>query len=213
MGSILYFAFIWGIVLTGVPPVRTASPFPGSRATEDTADSRVSPAEAERIIAERANRTLVTLAAHDMGALVALVHPVKGVRFSPYAFIDSAADRVVAKSRISGLWDDTTRYEWGTYDPSDEPILSTFREYYLRFVYDHDYLHAERVGFNDRFMGQGNTLNTIHETYPRGIVVEYHFPGFDPKFDGMDWSSLWLVFERQGSEWFLVGVVHGEWAI
>ena len=30
---------------------------------------------------------------------------------------------------------------------------------------------------------------------------------------GMDWRSLWLVFEKLGAEWFLVGVVHGSWTI
>jgi hypothetical protein len=29
----------------------------------------------------------------------------------------------------------------------------------------------------------------------------------------MDWSSLWLVFQRDGATWYLVGIVHGSWTI
>jgi hypothetical protein len=29
----------------------------------------------------------------------------------------------------------------------------------------------------------------------------------------MDWRSLGLVLEEQKGAWYLVGIVHGEWAI
>ena len=37
------------------------------------------------------------------------------------------------------------------------------------------------------------------------------FPGFDPQYEGMDWSSLRLVIEKYNSEWRLVDLIHGEW--
>jgi hypothetical protein len=43
--------------------------------------------------------------------------------------------------------------------------------------------------------------------------VEYHFSGFDKKFEGMDWASLKLVFENSNNEWYLVGIVHDQWTI
>ncbi|HYF94322.1 MAG TPA: hypothetical protein VD969_19050 [Symbiobacteriaceae bacterium] len=47
--------------------------------------------------------------------------------------------------------------------------------------------------------------------YPDGFMVEFHFPGFEAKYGGMDWRSLRLVYERLGNAWFLVGIIHGQW--
>jgi len=30
------------------------------------------------------------------------------------------------------------------------------------------------------------------------MVVEYHFPGIDPQYGGLDWRSLRLVFQQSG---------------
>jgi (p)ppGpp synthase/HD superfamily hydrolase len=44
-------------------------------------------------------------------------------------------------------------------------------------------------------------------------MVEYHFSGFDPKYEGMDWRSLRLVFEEKDNIWHLVGIIHDQWTI
>ena len=51
------------------------------------------------------------------------------------------------------------------------------------------------------------------EYYQSAVVVEFYFPGFDPQYAGMDWRSLRLVFMQQGSDWFLVGIIHDQWTI
>lgn len=43
--------------------------------------------------------------------------------------------------------------------------------------------------------------------------VEYHFPGFEKKYEGKDWKSLRLVFEKKNDRWYLVGIVHDQWTI
>jgi len=43
--------------------------------------------------------------------------------------------------------------------------------------------------------------------------VEYHFPGIDPQYGGLDWRSLRLVFQQSGGEWYLVGIIHDQWTI
>ena len=47
----------------------------------------------------------------------------------------------------------------------------------------------------------------------RAMVVEYHFPGFDPQYGGLDWASLRLVFQEFEGRWVLVGIIHDEWTI
>jgi hypothetical protein len=143
-----------------------------------------------------------------------LVHPVLGVRFSPYATVQAGVggDLVFSADELPGLMADPAVYHWGTYDGSGLPIDATFRAYNDEFVYDVDFARPDVVGFNER-VGQGNSIDNIATVYPNGVMVEYHFEGFDPQYAGMDWRSLRLVFEELGGIWYLVGIVHDQWTI
>jgi hypothetical protein len=169
-------------------------------------------------IAARAAQAILALRDHDIRQLTGLVHPVKGVTFSPYTYLrplqgaPGEADLVFSPAQLSGLWTDPTVYHWGTYDGSGEPIDLTFREYYGKFVYDVDFAQPDVVGFNET-VGQGNTINNIATVYPNAVTVEYHFDGFDPQYAGMDWRSLRLVLEEMDGTWYLVGIVHDQWTI
>jgi hypothetical protein len=89
----------------------------------------------------------------------------------------------------------------------------TYAAYHRKYVYDHGYSRAKQITYNSDALSSGNLINNIRQSYPEAIIIEYHFPGFHEKYGGMDWTSLWLVFEQQGSQWYLVGIVHGEWTI
>lgn len=184
-------------------------------ATAQTETSRLTPKEAERIIAGRASQVILALKSRNVVALSKLVHPRKGLRFSPYHSVnlEQAGDLVFTRSQIKSLMISKKRYLWGEEDGSGDPIRLTFAAYYRRFVYDHDYSRAKEVTYNSATLSSGNLINNIRESYPSAIIVEYHFSGFEEKYGGMDWKSLWLVFEKQGNEWYLVGIVHGEWTI
>ena len=192
---------------------RLAYRAPRSSSIQDSDPERISPQEAQRIIAGRAKSVIQALKAGNIAKVSTFVHPAKGVRFSPYASVLLDQDRVIRKNQLAQMWASSKRYRWGEYDGSGDPIRLSFRKYHRRFILDHDFSHAESVNYNPPSMSQGNTPNTIQDVYPKSIAVGYHFSGFDPKVSGMDWSSLWLVFEKQGSEWYLVGIVHDEWTI
>lgn len=163
---------------------------------------------------EQGQQVLKALEAKDMAKLAQLAHPDKGVRFSPYGYIDSEQDRILKPEAISKSWKDDTVYRWGTFDGSGEPIQLKFSDYYAKFIYDADFAQAPHTGVNET-IGKGNTLNNIKEVYPspQHTFVEYHFSGFDPKFEGMDWKSLRLVFEKTEKALYLVGIVHDQWTI
>ena len=165
-------------------------------------------------VALRAAEAIMALKDGDMVALSTLVHSAKGLRFSPYATVQTGAggDLVFSATDVRGLMADSTVYHWGTYDGSGKPIALTFRQYYDEFVYDVGFSRPDVVGF-DETVGQGNSIDNIASAYPDGVLVEYHFEGFDPQYAGMDWRSLRLVFEEQGGSWYLVGIVHDEWTI
>lgn len=73
-------------------------------------------------------------------------------------------------------------------------------------------MSAEEIGYNT-ILTTGNMLENQFEVYENPIIVEYHFPGFNPEYEGLDWESLRLVYEEYEEQWFLVGIIHNQWTI
>ncbi|HEX3048481.1 MAG TPA: hypothetical protein VHY08_27275 [Bacillota bacterium] len=148
----------------------------------------------------------------DFDALAGLVHPEKGVRFSPYASVNSSTDLVFSTGRVKRLSRDGARYSWGYYEGTGLPLRLTFKEYYQQFIYDRDYAITEDVTYNEevrRSLGVGN----LFEIYPNALVAQYQIsdPNSPEKPGG--WSNLKLVFELQDKIWYLVGIIHDQWRI
>lgn len=153
------------------------------------------------------------LAREDFEALAGWVHPEEGVLLAPYAYVEPERHATLSAAELRAVArGETLRRTWGHYDGTGEPIRLTFREYFARFVYDAPYLEEVQVAV-DRRQGRGNTLDNAAEVWPGATLVEYHVPGSDPRYGGMDWSSLRLVFERSEGRWRLVGIVHDQWTI
>ncbi|WP_028306775.1 FtsB family cell division protein [Desulfitibacter alkalitolerans] len=146
----------------------------------------------------------------DMEGLASYIHPVEGVRFSPYTYVDLQADLVFSAQQIETLLQSTQTYNWGSFDGTGDPIVFTFSDYYDRFIYDQDFANPHLIG-NNVEIGTSSMINNIIQAYPNGMFVEFHFTGFDPQYMGMDWRSLRLVFEDVNGSWHLVGIVHDEW--
>jgi hypothetical protein len=160
-------------------------------------------------IRERAVHIILTLRDHDMGALAAVVHPVKGLRFSPYTFV-SNENLLFSAAAVAGLWSDPVVYHWGVTEGLGEPIDLAFPDYYHEYVYDADFAQPHVLGL-DEFVGLSSMINNIPQFYPHAVTVEYHFEGFEPQNAGFDWLSLRLVLEQHEGDWVLVGLVHDEW--
>jgi hypothetical protein len=148
----------------------------------------------------------------DFDAVADYVHPVDGVRFSPYGYVDTDNHLVFSDNDLAGIMQSSQQYTWGAFDGTGDPIDKTFAEYYDRFIYDQEFANPELIG-NNTIIGTGNTLINLDDVYPDASFVEFHFSGFDPQYDGMDWRSLRLVFEEDDGDWYLVAIVHDEWTI
>jgi hypothetical protein len=148
----------------------------------------------------------------DMNSLSNYIHPVKGVRFTPYSFVKLNSNLVFTSQQIINLMQNSQIYTWGEFDGSGDPIQKTFGDYYDLFVYDQDYSNPHMIG-NNIEIGTGNSINNIPQAYPDGLYIEFHFTGFDPQFFGLDWRSLRIVFENVNGTWYLVGIVHNQWTI
>ena len=144
----------------------------------------------------------------DYETFVAHFHPMDGVRFSPYAFIDTLNDvRLSAEKFTEGI-KTNKKMTWGYSDGSGDPISLTIPDYFKKFVYNKDFLNVEKFAV-DKMIGSGNSLNNLEAIYPAAHFTE----SFDPGSHEMAWSSLRLVFKKDSGKFYLVGVVHDQWTI
>ena len=150
----------------------------------------------------------------NYAAIANFIHPSYGIRFSPYAFIDTAKHKKFSKEEFLDLANNKNGKTilWGLFDGSGEPIRMTLNAYMKRFVYDADFLKPEKRSVN-KFLGGGNSLNNLSKIYTGCDFTESYFSGFDKKYEGMDWKTLRLVFKKSNDQFFLIGIVHDEWTI
>jgi hypothetical protein len=157
---------------------------------------------------------LTNLKNKQYAAFANYIHPVEGIRFSPYGHVDTL--RHIKFSRASFMAQankaDLEMIVWGEFDGTGDPIKMTLNNYMRRFVYDVDFAKPEKLEVNE-FIGTGNSLNNLLSVYKNCNFTESHFSGFNKDYQGMDWKSLRLVFKERNKRFFLVGVVHDEWTI
>ena len=148
----------------------------------------------------------------DFTALASYVHPDRGVTFTPYSTVDFDTDLTFTADQIRALEQDQTTYVWGLEDGRGLPIQMTMAQYLDRYVWDADYTRAPELGI-DQIITGGNALENLAEAYEGCRFVDFCYPSADPVNNGLDWSSLKLVFQAGEHSWYLVGIVHGEWTI
>lgn len=164
----------------------------------------------EQQIRQLASEVLRAFKNKELQAVAEHVHPKIGLRFSPYTYVDSTQDRTIQAERLLEASRDSTRLFWGYYDGSGDPIRLTLSEYLSKFVYDADFVNAKQIGYQ-RSIGQGNMKNNSFDIYRDARIIEFHFPGFEERYDGMDWKSLRLAFKKIDNRWYLIGIIHDQW--
>ncbi len=156
-------------------------------------------------------QVLASLKTEQYDQLLPFIHPETCLRFSPYQNLNPD-NQIVCPPDLASLTGSLEPITWGQFDGTGKPIDLTFFDYHQQFVYDQDYLKSSVIGFNLE-VSSGNSINNIQEIFPNGIMIEYHFPGTDPRYGGMDWRSLRLVFVPENDQWYLTAIIHGEWTI
>ncbi|MGB4372945.1 MAG: BsuPI-related putative proteinase inhibitor [Halanaerobiales bacterium] len=172
----------------------------------------ISPELARELIEEITEELIQAIKNRDGEKIAEFVHPVKGVRFTPYTYVSLEGDLVFSREAMKNFFADTDLYLWGYYDGIGSEIQLTPAEYYEEFIYSADFINAPEVGYN-KVLSSGNMLENQFDVYDNPIIVEYYFPGFNPEYDGMDWRSLRLVFEEYEGNWKLTGIIHNQWTI
>lgn len=159
---------------------------------------------------EIAKGVLKSLKVGDNQVFARYIHPELGVRFSPYANVDTANNIRLRTPEFLAVVKSNEKLNWGNYDGSGEPISLPIGDYFKKFVYNADFLHPEKFSVN-KVAKKGNIPSNIEQVYSNCKYVESYFSGFDKKYEGMDWCALRLVFKEYKGTLYLVGVIHAQW--
>lgn len=215
IGSLCTSSFFFGRELPVRNTMRTASsaalPSRGAAPSRETARPPLDTGD-DALLLERAKEVLTSLSEEDYAALSQMVHPVKGVTFTPYSTVDPESDLCFLPDQIADAAEDKTRYLWGFRDGVGDQISLTIPEYICTYVYNADYLYAPEQAV-DQVLAGGNALENVREIFPEDRFVECYFPGLRPEKEQFDWCSLKLVFSAYEEQWYLVGLIHSEWVI
>lgn len=138
------------------------------------------------------------------------IHPTENLRFSPYNFVDTKNDKYFSGETFLLLVKNPVPILWGKYDAAGDTIFKNWEQYNSKFVFDVDFSRPEKLSINKSF-AKGISIDNLADTYKKAQFAEAYFSGFDPKYKGLDWSALKLVFKKHNNKWYLVGVIHNQW--
>jgi hypothetical protein len=165
---------------------------------------------------EISKEVLKLIKSADFERLSEYVHKSKGLQFSPYDFsyIPAPYTTKFSKRNVKNFMTIDRHYVWGAYDGSGFDIKLTPKEYYNEFIYDIDYEKmADVVFIGDADSKRPKDLNIdldyFFNLYPNSTIVHYYYKGI-PAIGFCDFKKLTLVFQRIKSNWFLIGIFHGE---
>ncbi len=172
--------------------------------------SGVSSARAEQIVGQRSRAAMRALQSNDTRALATLVHPTRGVSFSPYVYADAKTDINFKRGQIAHLAHHPRPWNWGDYDGEGGAMMLTWNEFRQRALLRRPYLPGAQQSFNEIYHN-GNVINNVDEAYPGAIIARYYRAGTE-KYGGMDWQALYLAWRPVGKTWYLVGIVGDQWS-
>lgn len=171
------------------------------------------PVPNDSILISLTKKVLTLIKEKNYVSFAEYIHPVSGLRFSPYSYIDSVKDVRYSRDKfLAAVKNKKQKITWGSYDGSGDRIFLTPEEYFKEFVYDADFVNPEKLAAN-KMIGAGNSLNNLEGIYPGLPFTESYFSGFEKKYEGMDWRSLRLVFKKERDRYYLVAIIHDQWTI
>lgn len=155
-----------------------------------------------------------------------LVHSERGLQFSPYDRDKLTREKSIKfpnnipnivrfeKGQLDNFYTSKTEYKWGNFDGSGFHIKLTPRKYHERFIYDFDYLYkATPIHMinkkSKKWKKKWRTVKYIFKAYPTSEIIQFKYKG-TPEAAFNDFKKLNLVFEKIGSDWWLIAIVHGE---
>jgi len=172
--------------------------------------SPITVATNEQRVVVAAREVLKALSIQDYQTLGGLVS-ADGLSMDLYPRFDSVKN-LITKGGVSEISTAPKKYLWGYTDGKGDAINLTATEFIEKYIYTADYLNAPNVAVNKK-LGGGNSLNTIDEDVNGRVYTTFHFSGFEPKYEGMDWTTIYLIFDFEDGEYMLRGIAKDNWTI
>lgn len=154
--------------------------------------------------------TLTALAGGDFEKLQLFMHPTKGTVFSATPFIDMTESVQPMPNDLLTLTASSEKFVWGIGEATGEPIELSFAEYYHQYITSVNYRESYIEVNYGLIPNRGNASLNYKELFPTTIAVEYFYPGTET-YEGLDYSSLILVFEKYEESYYLVAVMNSYW--
>lgn len=189
---------------------------PNVDSSQQTATDQINPKvdksdNKQQQITQLAKEIESQLASHNYQAITPYIHPIKGVRFSMYAYVQKDSDKVFNQAQFEQyLQASRVKFTWGAKDGTGDIYLTSLPDYLADWVDNAEY-DPKSASFNE-FQGSGNSLNNLKAAYPNADFVEFYFPG-TKQYEGIDWRSLRLVFETYQGQYYLVGIINDQWTV
>lgn len=158
------------------------------------------------------NQILDDLATGEFSQFINLVHPTKGVLFSPYGHIDLIHSKPLNRASLSYYYSKDDLLFFGMNDGTGDSIKMDLKNYLKMYVNTPNYIKSKDISLN-QIHHSGNELENMSDAFPNADYIEYYFSGFDKQYAGMDWKALRLVWENYENKWYLVGIVRACWTI
>ncbi len=98
----------------------------------------------DSLLRETGKHILTTLKNKDYIKLASFFADDVSVRFSPYGYIDTVTNRHFNKQEFDSLIKNNNVILWGSYDGSGDAMNLTPKQYFEKFVYNADFLNAEK---------------------------------------------------------------------
>lgn len=124
----------------------------------------------------------------------------------------TSAKKNFSKEEVLNIGKSSMQYVYGNTDGKGDTIIGTTQYFFDKWVYNHDYLNAPEITLNNVREG-GNSVKTIKNDVGSRDFILYYFPGFKEEFKGFDWTSMYLVFEKENGEYKLRAIVKDNWTI
>ncbi|MGB0839798.1 MAG: hypothetical protein ACPGXL_06640 [Chitinophagales bacterium] len=199
--------------VVAVDSTDTNAPNIASKGNDAAFALNAKPSDTVAYLTELSAKVVESLHNRDIIRVANFVHPDKGVLFVPSLSVDTDIDLNLKAGEIKKALSVNKEkvYEWGEMI-EEEPILLTFSDYYQQYIYNKPYRNATKVNYN-KVEANGAQRSNVKDVFPKAVVIEYFKAGDNPDFGGLDWGSLVTVFEflPAQNQWFLVGLLHGQW--
>ena len=151
-----------------------------------------------------------SLKSNDYARFSEFIHPLKGIRFSMYAYVQPEKDKHFSREDFNRYISKPTKFTWGEKDGTGDLLVVSLQNYLQQWVFKRDFTQAQF--YLNEFKGKGNSLNNLLKIYPNADFTENYIPGSE-KYSGMDWNSLRFVFEEFQGKYYLVALINDEWTV